>query len=313
MPKTKPHRPPVSVSIIGPGRLGRAFCIALSDSGYAIKTLVARRAVLAEEAAALFSSDDARIEALGVNQLARMTPTQLILITTPDDAVEGTAQKLAAADLGTSRGRIVLHTSGALSSAALAPLAEVGFHTGSLHPLVSVSEPRAGAKALHGAFYCVEGDRVATKMARRIVTDLDGKSFSIHPENKALYHAAALTAAGHLTALVDLAMEMLISCGLSQPAAQRVLMPLVESAVANLKGSPPENALTGTFARGDLATVKRHLAALSPKKTTDGKRTAGKDSDALEIYKLLGLRSLQLAVKNGLKPQLSKKIKALLQ
>ena len=76
------------------------------------------------------------------------------------------------------------------------------------------------------------------------------------PESKALYHAAALTAAGHLTALIDLAMEMLVSCGLNRRAAQEVLMPLVESAVNNLKASPPEKALTGTFARGDLATVQ---------------------------------------------------------
>jgi len=202
----------------------------------------------------------------------------------------------------------VLHTSGALSSSVLAPLAEVGFHTGSIHPLVSVSEPRAGAKALRGAYYCVEGDKAATRMARRIVNGLRGKSFSIEPKSKALYHAAALTAAGHLTALIDLAIEMLVSCGLSRAAAQRVLMPLVESSVANLKASPPENALTGTFARGDLATVKRHLEALS------GRVKSGrKDSDALNIYSLLGLRSLNLAGKKGLDPQVSKKIKALLE
>lgn len=312
MSKNESQRP--SVSIIGPGRLGRAFGIALSNSGYAINALVARRAVLAEKAAALLPSRHCRIEALGVDQLAGMTPTKLILITTPDDAVEETAQKLAAALSGKCRGRVVLHTSGALSSAVLFPLAQLGFHTGSLHPLVSVSEPRAGAKALHRAYYCVEGDKVATKMARRIVSDLHGKSFSIQPEDKALYHAAALTAAGHLTALVDLAMEMLLSCGLSRPAAQRVLMPLVESAVTNLKRSPPEKALTGTFARGDLATVERHLEALSGKKTQKGARKPGsKTPDALEIYKLLGLRSLDLAGKNGLDPQLSKKIKALLE
>jgi predicted short-subunit dehydrogenase-like oxidoreductase (DUF2520 family) len=304
MPKSESPRPSLSVSIIGPGRLGRAFAIALIDCGCSVNALVARRAALAEKAANILPSGQGHIQALGNNQLARLSPTDLILITTPDDAVESIAQRLAAAvKTRKSRGGVVLHTSGALSSAVLAPLAEVGFHTGSLHPLVSVSEPRSGAKALHGAYYCVEGDQGATKMARRIVRDLAGKSFSIRPESKALYHAAAVTAAGHLTALVDLAIEMLASCGLSRRAAQRVLMPLVESAVSNLKASTPENALTGTFARGDIATVKRHLEVLSSEN----------NYEALEIYKLLGLHSLQLAAKKGIDRRLSKKIKELLK
>lgn len=308
MPKSETHRPIVSVTVIGPGRLGRAFATALSDAGYSIDALVARRPAMAEKAAALLPFRHGRIQALGANQLVRLKPTDLILITTPDDAIEETAQRLAAVGGHKDRGSVVLHTSGALSSAVLAPLAEAGFHTGSLHPLVSVSDPRAGARALHGAYYCVEGDNAAKKIARRIVHDLAGKSFSIEPESKALYHAAALTAAGHLTALVDLAIEMLVSCGLRRPDAQQVLMPLVESAVANLKASPPETALTGTFARGDLATVRRHLEALSGEV-----KSGGKDSDALKIYKLLGLRSLSLAGKKGLDPRLSKKIKPLLE
>lgn len=308
MPKSETHRPVLSLTIIGPGRLGQAFAIALSDFGYTINALVARRPAMAEKAAGLLPSGPARIETLGINQLARLPPTDLILITTPDDAIEVTAQRLAAVETHKGHGSVVLHTSGALSSSVLGPLAAVGFHTGSLHPLVSVSEPRAGSKALRGAYYCVEGDKAATKIARRIVKDLDGKSFSIEPESKAMYHAAALTAAGHLTALVDLAIEMLGSCGLSRPAAQRVLMPLVESSVANLKASPPEDALTGTFARGDLATVKRHLEALAHEA-----KLGGKVSDALSIYKLLGLRSLDLAGKKGLDAKLSKKIKALLE
>jgi len=190
-----------------------------------------------------------------------------------------------------------------LSSVALSPLSELGLHTGSLHPLVSVSDPRSGAKDLRGAFYCVEGDKVATRLARRVVEDFGGKSFSIAPESKALYHAAALTAAGHLTALIDLAMEMLASCGLSRSAAQEVLMPLVDSAVHNLKDSPPEKALTGTFARGDVATVQRHLEALS----------GNEHSEALKVYKLLGLRSIQLAGKKGIDEEVLKKIRKLLK
>ena len=309
MPK-HPDPPKPSVAIIGAGRLGRALALALAESGYSIRVLVARRAAEARKAAAMVPRTSEPVQALGVKELAKLASTDLTLITTPDDAIEDTAHKLAGLEKGSGSlqrsktpGRIVLHTSGALSSIVLSPLAELGFHTGSLHPLVSVSDPRSGAKDLRGAFYCVEGDKVATRLARRIVEDFGGKSFSIAPERKALYHAAALTAAGHLTALIDLAMEMLASCGLSRPAAQEVLMPLVDSAVHNLKDSPPEKALTGTFARGDVATVQRHLEALS----------GNEHAEALKVYKLLGLRSLQLAGKKGIDKKLLKKIRKLLK
>jgi predicted short-subunit dehydrogenase-like oxidoreductase (DUF2520 family) len=136
-----------------------------------------------------------------------------------------------------------------------------------------------------------------------IVTDLKGISFSIQANDKALYHAAAVMASGHFVALFDLATEMLAACGMNQKSAQRILMPLVESTVNNLKNSGPEEALTGTFARGDVATVERHLEALSRKQF----------AEELEVYRLLGLRAIQLAEKAGVDPQVLKQIRTALE
>jgi len=301
MTKTKTQRRKASVSIIGAGRLGQALAIALQSSGYPILALVARRRQKAEKAAALLADTKPMPRALAANQLMELPRTDLILIATPDDAIEETARRLAIFTVGQSR-RTVLHTSGALSSEVLAPLAAAGFQTGSIHPLVSISEPASGAETLRGAFYCLEGTRKAKLLAECIVRDLGGHSFSIKPESKALYHAAAVMASPHLVALFDLATEMLAACGLSKRKAQKVLVPLLESTVNNLKASNSEKALTGTFARGDVATVRRHLRAL-----------AGEElAEALDVYKLLGLRSVQLAEKNGLDPQLLDQIRKLL-
>jgi predicted short-subunit dehydrogenase-like oxidoreductase (DUF2520 family) len=304
------QKPAPSVAVIGAGRLGQAFAIALQSSGYPVVALVARRRQKAEKAAAVlkttFTQDPGKTGpeplVFGANQLGELPETDLVLITTPDDAIQDTAQRLSSSWTG-PKGSTVLHTSGALSSEALAPLAEKGFQTGSIHPLISISEPVSGAAALHGAFFCIEGTGKAKRMAEGIVRDLGGHSFTIKPENKALYHAAAVMAAPHLTALFDLAVEMLSVCGLSKAKAQKVFMPLLESTTNNLKASNPQQALTGTFARGDIATVRRHLQALS------GKELA----EALAVYKLLGLHSLQLAEKNGLDAKLQNEIRRLLR
>jgi predicted short-subunit dehydrogenase-like oxidoreductase (DUF2520 family) len=274
-----------TVSIVGSGRLGTALAKALFTSGYEIQAVVARRIAHARRATSLLSPATL---ALSEKDLQALPASKIILITTPDGEISKTAARIAA--LGTApRGRTVLHTSGALAaSEVLAPLAAAGFAAGSLHPLVSISDPRTGSEKLRGAFYCLEGDAAARRVAQSIVRDLEGHSFHIDSKHKPLYHAAAVMASGHVTALVAVATEMLVQCGLDLKTARRVLMPLLKSTVANLSLSEPEKALTGTFARGDLITVRRHLQALANNKGL---------SEALAAYKLLGRRSLELAGK----------------
>ncbi|MEP6635450.1 MAG: DUF2520 domain-containing protein [Acidobacteriota bacterium] len=280
--KTKP-----TVTIVGSGRLGTALALALTSSGYQIEALVARRPSRARRAASLIGS---RTGAFGATQLQLLPLSKITVIATPDDQIRSTAEQLASFQKAAGRGRTVLHTSGALSSSdVLSPLAEVGFDVGSLHPLVSVSDPRTGSAKLPGAFYCVEGDAAATRVARAMVIALKGESFHIRSNSKPLYHAAAVMASGHVVALFQLTTEMLVQCGLTLNSARRVLLPLLESTVSNLSTADPAHALTGTFARGDLATVQRHLKALSSDNLFD----------ALAAYKLLGRRSLELAREMG--------------
>lgn len=289
-------KPKPEVSIIGTGRLGSALAIALAEEGYAIGALVARRRARARRAAGLL---DVPSRVLALKQLVDLPTPGLLLVATPDDQIPAVAEALAQLDWKTDDKPTVLHTSGALSSKVLAALAQKDWSTGSLHPLVSVSEPKAGARLLRGAFWCVEGDKRAVRLARSVVRDLDGNSFSIDSNKKPLYHAAAVMVSGNVTTLFDVALEMLRECGLTRSEARRALLPLLGSAVDNLQKMDPAAALTGTFARGDVETVKRHLAALKG------------NEPILQLYRLLGQWSLQLAAPR-LDPKLVKQIRRLI-
>lgn len=275
----------LTVSIIGAGRLGTALARALASRGYTIEALVARHKARARRAVKLSGTSAL---ALTSTQLGQLPRSDLLLITTPDDAIATTSHRLAQSFQAQQSGRTVLHASGALSSDILQDLRGVGFATGSLHPLVSVSEAVHGAESLSRAFYCVEGDRAATRLARKVVRDLGAQSFTVRAVDKALYHAAAVMASGHAVALFDIAAEMLARCGLGEKRARAVLLPLLRSTMENLAQRTPSRALTGTFARADLGVMRRHLDAIRSRASTE----------ALAAYVLLGRRSLRLAAEN---------------
>jgi len=290
-----------TVAIIGIGRVGHAFANALQSAGYPITALVFRDSASARKSRKRFQTTFPDALLLGSDQTESLPASDVILITTPDDVIAETAEKVAALHKGGLR-RAVMHTSGALSSEVLGPLESAGFSVASIHPLVAI-DPADGVTALRGGFYCIEGQASAVSLAKSIARGLGGTPILIKPEQKALYHLAALMASPHLVALFDLAVELMAASGVEWADARRMLLPLVESTVKNLKARAPSAALTGTFARGDVGTVERHLKALS-KKTPP---------DAREVYKLLGLRSLQLAKANGLNPKKIKQIAKLLK
>lgn len=288
-----------SVSIIGAGRVGTALGLALKAANYRVEIVVTRHRVSARRAATLIDPQtvglaEAQLDGLSQSQLASFNRASLIIVATPDDSIALVAKRLATVlrskSIGLARREksatpVALHTSGALPSNVLEPLRKLGFAIGSLHPLLSISEPKSGADLFSRAFFSVEGDARAVRLARSIVHNLGGRAFDIPTDAKALYHAAALTASPNMIALFDIALEMLSSCGLSRRRARQVLLPLVESTLANLRIQDPKRALTGPFKRGDAATIRKHLAAM---------RSANLH-DALAAYALLGRRSLAMA------------------
>ena len=281
-----------SISIVGIGRIGGALAIALSRAGFKIESLIHRDPTIAKTVAPLVS-DDVKLEP--VDSVWKIG-SELVLITTTDPEIQATALRLADKIAPTAT---VLHTSGSLSSEVMSALRTDKRRIGSLHPLVSISDPIAGADKFEGVYCCVEGDEEAVELARDLARSLGCGTFSIDPEYKALYHAAAVTSAGHIVALIDLAIAMLVECGLDRGTAKEVLLPLVESSVANLRSQTPEEALTGTFARADAEALERHLSSFR-----------GPLADRIrEIYLLLGEQSVDLAELNSVKLEAIGKIR----
>jgi predicted short-subunit dehydrogenase-like oxidoreductase (DUF2520 family) len=79
-------------------------------------------------------------------------------------------------------------------------------------------------------------------------------------DRRTLYHAGLAHGANHLVTLVSQAMELLGAAGADDPA--RVLRPLLVAALDNALAEG-DSALTGPIVRGDVKTVRAHLAEIA--------------------------------------------------
>ena len=244
-----------TLAIVGAGRVGRALGRRLRELGWKIGIVVTRSEASSRRAVRFIG------EGKPHGGLTRhILLSNVILIATPDDVISTLARELARMGGEELRGRVVLHTSGAQDSRALAPIKEFGAAVGSMHPLQTFSG--VGAPDLAGKVFAVEGDIIAVRAARQIARALGGSPVQIAAGKKVLYHAAAALAAGHVLALVEAATRMLVSLGMKRSEATRALLPLTRQVLDNFQRVGPRAAWTGPLARGDYRIVESHLRAL---------------------------------------------------
>jgi predicted short-subunit dehydrogenase-like oxidoreductase (DUF2520 family) len=246
-----------ALSIIGAGRVGRALGRRLQELGWKIGAVVSRSEGSARRAVRFIGAGKAQ------TTLSRdILASRVILISTPDDVVSKVAGELARIGAEELRGKIVLHTSGALNSDVLRVLRQCGASTGSMHPLQSFSG--VAIPPLEGKAFAIEGDAAAVRCARQIVRALGGLPVQIAGGSKALYHAAAAFAAGHVLAIEETSARLLMLTGMKRGEAVRALLQLTRQVLENFERLGARAAWTGPLARGDHGVVAAHLSAMQP-------------------------------------------------
>jgi hypothetical protein len=280
--------------IIGAGRAGLALGLLLFRSGaFPDLVCIGRRARAPEHP--LFSGPAPAVRyRSGVP--APVGPLAGVLLTVPDAAIPELARELAVLPLPPATA--VLHLSGALGLEALQPLAATGCSPGALHPLAVLADPVEGADRLRGAWWGLEAEGSARALARRIVHVAEGQLLDVPPGARAMYHAAAVFASNYLVALLGVAERLMGAAGVPADAARAALCSLGVGTVESVAARGPVEALTGPLMRGDVDTVRRHLASLSETErslycslvppTLALARQAGlSDHEALRITRLL--------------------------
>jgi predicted short-subunit dehydrogenase-like oxidoreductase (DUF2520 family) len=182
----------------------------------------------------------ARLEERGVDVCA--SEAELDLLCVPDAAISAVAGELRPGS------GWVGHVSGGTPLSALDP------HTRrfSVHPLQTFTHAR-GAEQLDGAWAAVTGETDdALERGFDLARTLGLQPFELAEDDRAIYHAGAAIASNYLVTLYRAASELVEAAG----APAEALEPLMRRTIEN------EFELTGPIARGDWATVERHLEAI---------------------------------------------------
>ncbi|HEY6384990.1 MAG TPA: DUF2520 domain-containing protein [Candidatus Acidoferrum sp.] len=246
---------PGTLSIIGAGRVGRALGRRLRELGWKIGAVVASSESSARKA--VRSIGAGRAHAFLTRQVLA---AQVILITTQDHSVAAMAEELARIGAEELRGKIVLHTSGALSSRVLDPVKKCGAAVGSMHPLQTFSG--VAVPSLDGKVFAIEGDTHAVRTARLIARALGAVPVHLECSKKPLYHAAGALAAGNVLALMEAATRLMTATGMHRREAVRALLPLTRQVLENFERLGPRAAWTGPLSRGDYGVVAAHTEAM---------------------------------------------------
>jgi predicted short-subunit dehydrogenase-like oxidoreductase (DUF2520 family) len=249
--ESRPAR--LRVGIVGAGRVGATLGAALARAGHEVVA-----------ASAVSDASRRRVETWlpGTPVLPPdevLAAADFVLLAVPDDALRPLVAGLGNADAWLP-GRLVAHTSGAHGIGALDPAAARGALALALHPVMTFTGRPEDLDRLDGAAFGVTALGELRPVAESLVLEMGGEPVWVPEAARPLYHAALTIGANHLVTLVNDAVGLLATAGVTEPG--RLLAPLLSAALDNVLRLG-DAALTGPVSRGDVATVETHLRTLA--------------------------------------------------
>lgn len=168
--------------------------------------------------------------------------SEVLLIAVSDRAIPLCAEQIPETEA------LVFHASGAMLAV------RGGF---SLHPLKSL--PPVGQRSdLEDTLLVFEGDHKRT--AKLIAAAVGARFAEIAPEQKMLYHAAAVFGSNYVAASLEIAQRLMTRVGLE--GVREDLVALALSAIENWRSHTDAKRFTGPAARGDESVLHAHIEAL---------------------------------------------------
>lgn len=251
---TSPGVTQPKIAIVGAGRVATALGIRLAEAGYTITEVISRRIPNSTDKVHGLAH---RLRAAACDLRTAQLEAEVVWFCTPDDQVARTAAALARV---VWKRKFAFHASGMRTSDELGVLRDRGAQVASVHPLMTFV-PGVVPK-LTGVTFAVEGDRAAVRVATATVRTLGGNVLGIRKQDKAAYHVFATMVCPMLVSLLATAEQVGVLRGISPARARTAMWPIIRQTVENYEKLGSAKAFTGPIMRGDVPTVRQHLASL---------------------------------------------------
>ncbi|MFZ4826995.1 MAG: Rossmann-like and DUF2520 domain-containing protein [Phototrophicaceae bacterium] len=268
----------IKLGFIGLGKVGTTLALAWHQVGVSVVAVHSRHEniTLAKQVNALWCADPAEV----------IEKADVIFLSVTDSAIALVTAQLYAEHANLTD-KIILHCSGALTSAVLSPLSEQNAQIGSLHPALPFAEPAITLSKLEGSVFVLETSFPLVAETCQTLCDLLGIRLAyIEASMKSLYHVALVYASNYVVTLYSIAERILEQIQLDQPERSQILKTLLDATVQNILQYGATDALTGPLVRGDVNVVEAHLERL-PTPTLK------------ELYRLLALETFPLLIERG--------------
>jgi len=282
----------LKLGFVGAGRVGTGLASGFARAGVEVVALASRSVASAQALAKRVPG--ARVCA--PQEVADRV--DVVFLTVPDDAIEAVASRIK-----WRAGSACVHCSGAAELDTLRKAVADGALAGGFHPLHMFGEAGESAGALAGCAIALAGPDTLVEKLERLARILDAKPLRLPEGGRALYHAAANFSGAFAIALIQETIALWGKLGIAEADALAALLPLLRGTADNVEKLGAAGGLGSAIARGDAGTIRRHLNVL-----------AREAPDSLELYRILSLRTIPLALAKGtLKPEAAKEITALLE
>lgn len=220
--------------------------------------------------------------------IAELPSADIHFITTSDDEISTACDELSKNSF-VKKGSIVLHCSGSLTSASLIAMKEKGCYIASIHPMRSFAQPELSVSQYAGTYCAIEGDNEALPTLHFLFNAIGSIIYEIDKVKKSAYHAAGVFASNYLVTLATEALACMKEAGVSNERALQVITNIMQGTISNLANTlSPTHALTGPIKRGDISTIRKHIASLV-------------DQEQKHLYVALGKATLHLTDHNTAK------------
>ncbi len=286
------QREKLRLGFVGAGRVGTGLATGFAHAAMDVVAIASRKIASAQKLAKRVP----RARVCAAQEVADRA--DIVFLTVPDDAIEAVASGIK-----WRAGSACVHCSGAAELDALKKAVADGALAGGFHPLHMFGEVGDPSGALAGSAIALAGPDALVKKLERLARALDAKPLRLPEGGRALYHAAANFSGAFVIALMRETIALWGKLGVAEAAALAALLPLLRGTADNVEKLGAAGGLGSAVARGDVGTIRRHLDVL-----------AREAPDSLELYRILSLRTIPLALAKGtLEPETAKEITALLQ